>query len=207
MIEVGVFSFPPQTGLLKLFRHRPSAKRMHLKCPSPEDSLTGNHSLMTIKCAILSLYHQGSLRTFHCWRSLVQYPDSRRAHRVPPFHPESKAGRQVPGHSQVPPSGLTGFTSGLHFPQQAMIWAHGTHGRDGTHSSSWVPQHAALPKLLQKGKQKALGSCSHILKTNWIFLLTQVWQDCEDGKYHAAPNSTVSVSSCHWCVWILTVLL
>lgn len=54
---------------------------------------------------------------------------------------------QVPGHSQVPPNGLTGFTSGLHFPQQTVVWAHGTHGRDGTHSSSWVPQHAAPPKL------------------------------------------------------------
>lgn len=43
-----------------------------------------------------------------------------------------------------------------------------------------VPQHAALPKvldrpLLQKGEQKSLGSCLYVSKSYSNFLLTQVW--------------------------------
>lgn len=135
----------------------------------------------------------------------MQHPESRRAHRVTPFHPEShswQAGaRTQPGDTKQ----AHRTTSVLHFPQQAMVWAHGTHGRDVTHSYSWVPEHAALPKvlgtLLQKGKQKALGSCSDILKT-------ELFASHRFGKIVRMEN-TVSlhvVDVCGFCLFCFSYL-
>lgn len=137
----------------------------------------------------------------------MQSTASRKAHGTTPFHPQSpRAGRQVPGHSQVTPRGLTGlkcapFPTTSHGLGTWNPWKR--RGPPLLTDTTKVPQHPALPKvlgwpLLQKAEQKSLGSCSDISKSNSDFLLIQVLWHCEDGRYHVASNSTVSVPSYNW---------